>query len=424
MEQQKRILVVVGRYYPVMTANEVCAQNLIDYYFRLGFNVDVICLSHPRIKAPLVYKQSCIYTVKPDFRLKLFILSEFYENKFKGKLYRFFGKMSSIIRKIIFFPVLPLTTIALPNRYYSKIKELTSTNKYYGLITICQPLEACIGTAKLKKKNILPIPWVVFCVDTFLDSWGVLHNNTQSKFYKSPMLYKLFLRYCDGYLYMASRTDEYNQNDLLKWHDKLCVADLPMLNFTEKKEIPVSDIDETEENYGYFGSLGGIHYKYNDLLDFFFSLPNDKKRTLHFFSRGHALSKLELSRCNDYKKIIMHGYVESELMSAYANKMNYLISLKYSNQISAKTFQYISFCKPIIHFSGCKDDPDIPYLKQYPTCLILNDFSNINNDVKLFLNWKPTVNFNKESLLEIYKMNTPSCNVTNINVFFERFWNI
>lgn len=427
MNSGKKILFVTDRYYPKMTANAICAHNLINVYLSKGFEVDLVFISHPNVQAPKNFNNLNLFPVKPNARLKFFILSEDYQNTLKGRLLYFIGKMFSIFSKLFFFLFLPLTTIVLPHRYYSVIKELTDKNDYYAVVSILQPLEASVAISKLKKKKLINIPWIVFCVDTFVKSWGNLHQNTDSKHYKSPIWYKLFLKYCDGYLFMASRLNEYEQKDLAKWNAKLCMVDLPMLTLPD--EIANENItmescnDKCIEKFGYFGSLGGQHYDYHDLLNFFFSLPNDTKRELHLFTRGCNLSQNELVRMTDRKKIINHGYVDAKTMRYYIEKMDYLVSLKYSDQISAKTFQYISYCKPIIHFSGSNSDPNVRYLRKYPLSFIVDTTStSLDFAVEKFLKWKPDLTIDINYLKHTYELNTPTYCVSKINDFIERFW--
>ena len=42
-----------------------------------------------------------------------------------------------------------------------------------------------------------------------------------------------------------------------------------------------------------------------------------------------------------------------------------IVSLKTSDQISAKIFECMSYGKPIVHFSGHKNDPNVYYLEKY-----------------------------------------------------------
>lgn len=420
----KKILFIVGNYFPKASANGVCAQNLIDVYLEKGFETDVVCFRHTNVDTPKIYKKSLIYTVKPDLRLRLFMLSEDYKGKALGKFYFLLAKFFSYIKKILFLPLLPLNNFAFSKRFYKLISNLTNNKDYYGVVSILNPFEGNYALAKLKKQNKLKVPWVVFCVDTLVQIKGRVKNNPTKKNYRPPFWYKFFLSYCDGYLFMESRANEYKHNDLAKWDDKLYSADLPMLVTDSKKSnFKTVDLDDRVENFGYFGTIGGEHYPYKDLFDFFYSLPNDKKRTLHLFTRGASFCKEDFERSNEYKKIMIHGYVDSETLKSYIEKMDYLVSLKYSNNISAKIFLYISYKKPIIHFSGCKDDPDLRYLNKYPRLVLLNaNTMTIEQMVERFNETILTNDIDSNLLLKLFEKNTPEYNVKHINDFFEKFW--
>ena len=42
-----------------------------------------------------------------------------------------------------------------------------------------------------------------------------------------------------------------------------------------------------------------------------------------------------------------------------------IVSLKTSDQISAKIFECMSYGKPVVHYSGHRDDPDAYYVNKY-----------------------------------------------------------
>lgn len=422
-ENNKRILFVLDTYLPKPFANAVCAQNLIDEYVNNGFDVDIVCLEQPRYAMPKNYGGHNIYAVKPNMSLNCFLLSQEKQKEFSGKLYRIFGRILSCGFKLLFLPLVPLNSFSLPRRYSKCIEKLLMEKQYFGIVSTLSPLEGNLGISRLRAKGKLNIPWVIFCFDTFVDVKGRLHKNVYSRHYKSPLWYKYLLSKCNGYLFVESRSDEYDQNDLKKWSSKLAVSDLPMITIDKKYPVLLVDIDEKAENFGYFGSIGGEHYPYSDLLDFFFSLPNDRKRVLHFFIRGAIFKNGDFKRENDFKKIVIHGYVDQDHMINYMEKMDYLISLKYTDQISAKIFQYISMRKKIIHFSGAENDPDVHYLNKYDNCLLLKPKEmTISQMINLFELKKWSLQSDKNSIQKCFEKNDPKYSCKVISSFFDNFY--
>ena len=418
----KKILFIVGNYYPKPMANGVCAKNLIDDLENRGFAIDVLCFKQP----DSTINAQNIFTVKMNYRLHCFYQADNVKSKFIRLFYKIVGKLISVFKKIIFLPFLPFTNFTLSRRFYKKILELQDRNQYYGVVSILNPFDGNLALAKLKKHNLLKTPWVVFCVDTLVNIKGKLNNNASSSKYKPPFWYKYLLKYCDGYIFMQSRTDEYDCNELAQYKEKMIVGDLPMMVASKRNcsDLKTITFDMDVENWSYFGSIGGMHYYYQDLLNFYFSLPPNKKRCIHFFTRGQSFNESDFDRKDEWHNVIIHGYVDVETMENAMKQTDIFISLKYSNQISAKIFQYISYKKPIVHFSGNDRDPDVPYLSKYEKAIVLrtynesieemvNDFMSSN----VFEGW-----VNSKEIEQLYEKNSPRYNNDRILEVFDSFW--
>lgn len=396
---------VMENYYPKLYANAVCTQTIINLYLKEGYTVDVVCDKRPRTKPVNNWNGVNIHYIKPNFRFKMFLLSADSKSAFGRIFYRFIGKTMSLLFRIFCFPWLPRMSFSFPRRYMKKVQELNARYEYDAIVTTVNPLEAGIALSKLKKQNKLQSKWIVYCIDTLLD-----HNNKDKT--KKSYLYKMFLKHCDRYIYMKPNELEYVQPYLSEFKDKLTASDLPMVidnNGPTNQEIASKyNFDHESEHWSYFGSIGGRHYHYKDLLDFFFSLPNDKNYVLHFFSRGAQIKYDFKSKESENKKVIIHGYVDSKTMSECMKASDVLISIKYSPVISAKFFQYMSYCKRIVHISGTPSDPDIKYLSRYPNSIILKTYENSINDlVKQYLNSSNCKTLSFNDVAKTFYMNTP-----------------
>ncbi len=170
------------------------------------------------------------------------------------------------------------------------------------------------------------------------------------------------------------------------YRNKMKSAEMPMCVNYCFENIQNIEYYPEYENWCYFGSIGGVHYNYSKVIEFFMALPNDKKRILHFYSRGKEVSELKKIKGDNYHIIMTHDYVAQEEMVLIQKKADFLVSLKTSNQISAKFFQYIALKGRIVHFSGTIDDPDVKYLEKYPKALIIKMYdSSIDEQIRYFL---------------------------------------
>ena len=403
--ENKRILFVLGNYYPKPYANSICAQNIIDLYLKDNCVVDVICIQRPGSERINKLNGVNLHYVQPNFRLKMFLLYADTKNKFFKILYHFLGKLMSFAFRLFCFPWLPRMSFSLSNRYYKCIKDLAENNSYDGVISFVNPLDGALGMVKFKKRTKKHLKWIVYCIDTLTNSKDKTHP-------KKCYLYKKFLQYCDKYIVMKSNKTEYGLPYLNDYKDKISVCDLPFVLKSDSKidenTASLYQFDNNHEHWSYFGSIGGKHYSYVDFLDFFFALPDDKKRVLHFFTRGSDINYDFASKESEYKKVIMHGYVNPETMSTCLECSDILVSIKYSNVISAKYLQYMSLGKRIIHFSGCESDPDIKYLSKYNNAIILTPYiSSFEEMVKYFLAYKENKSMSFEEVKKVFIQNTP-----------------
>lgn len=405
----KRLLILTDYYLPKAYANGECVKRLVDEFIKDGFIIDLICYKY--LNKTLLKKDNGInyYPMKPNFRLNCFLKAEEYKGTLRGKINHFFGKLSSIVKKALFYKYLPLVNLSFPRRIKRKVLELINTNKYYGVISALKPMDTNYAISKLVDKKLINCPWIIYCLDTLVDP-----TNKKAVSY----WYDYFVSRCTKFFYMESRKQEVYQYTSKPHQDKLVEADIPLL-IEPNKECSCSLLEKDIEHWSYFGALGNKHYKTDDLLNMFFSLPNDKKRILHFFSRGRNVDKKYLDMNNEYKVVIEHGYVDKDKMEEYMNSSDILVSLKYSDQISAKIFEYIGFKKPIIHISGHQKDPDIKYLEKYPNALIISTSKmDVPQMVKSYKAWKKS----ETNDLSCFEKNTPRYSVNEIKKTLEEYW--
>ncbi len=48
--------------------------------------------------------------------------------------------------------------------------------------------------------------------------------------------------------------------------------------------------------------------------------------------------------------------------------------MKKSDRMSGKIFEYMGLKKPIVHLSGCVEDPDVKYLERYPLAVVAKTY--------------------------------------------------
>ena len=149
------------------------------------------------------------------------------------------------------------------------------------------------------------------------------------------------------------------------YRSKLRESDMPRFKVRDIDKIPRYDFGEDGEHWVYAGSIGGPHYNPNQLLEIFKKIENSPKRVLHLYTRGAEADRIAAMANKEKLNVRIHGYVDAATLESIMATADVIVSLKTSGQISAKIFECMSYGKPIVHFSGQKNDPDVYYLEKY-----------------------------------------------------------
>lgn len=361
MGNSKKILVLTDKYFPRPYANAMCAQELIRVWTRRGDSVDVLAYDDFD-GTPDRWEDNAVYYVKPDERLRLFYYADTYRNTPKGKTAHILANILSKVKGTILLPWQPFYSFSFPRRIYKKMCELQEKNCYDGVIAILNPFDSNIAACKFKAKYP-DVPYVVFCVDTLRKTFVDQHI---SKTFADAFIWeKKILQNCDAYFYMHSRKGDYELSRYDPYRSKLRESDMPRFKVMDIDKIPRYDFGEDGEHWVYAGSIGGPHYNPNQLLEIFKKIENSPKRVLHLYTRGAEADRIAVMANKEKLNVRVHGYVDAATLESIMATADVIVSLKTSGQISAKIFECMSYGKPIVHFSGQKNDPDVYYLEKY-----------------------------------------------------------
>ncbi len=367
-----RLLILTDKYYPKPYANAVCAQELVRVWNDLGHTVDILAYADYD-GTPSEWEGNRVYYVKPDLRLRLFYFSDAHKATKKGQRALFFANILSKVKGMLLLPWQPFYSFSFPNRICKKIKQLNIENNYDAIIAILNPLDSCIAMNKFKKKN-KGVPYIVFSVDTLKKS--ILQKYFSKNFADGSFWVKRILKYSDAYFYMHSRREEYSCRKYDKYRCKLVETDLPRLKFKDCSNIVPYEFGEDAEHWVYAGSIGGIHYNSDGLIKVFKRISTNHRRILHLYVRGEEARKIADIANREKLSIKIHDYVDFATLERIMASADIIVSLKTSDQISAKIFECMSYGKPIVHFSGSNEDPDVEYLNNFPLCQVVKTYSD------------------------------------------------
>ena len=322
-------------------------------------------------------------------------------NRNKERIAEGAAKLKKKKKKFVMMPFFPMYSFDFPRRIYHQIIRLHNKRNYDLVVSVFSPFDSTVAGYWFKKKY-QGVKWCLYSLDTFINQrYNFLNQKGNTHNFWLPR----FLDKCDMFIYMRSREKEYADSYFDKWRSKMKPADIPLM-VKEPNEMNSNHQNEVEQ-WVYAGSLGAPHYITDDLIDIFMGLNDGKKRELHFYSSGDSFEKLKAVNASAQSKVICHPYVaHNELMKVYKNA-DVLVSIKYSDQISAKIFEYMTYGKKIVHVSGTKDDPNVQYLFKYSRGIVIEPYKYTTDKciVKL-LSELYSLN-GKETDLSYFEMNRP-----------------
>lgn len=422
VNRKMKILVLTDKYYPRPYANAVCAQELIRVWQEKGHKVDVLAYSSFDGN-PSKWDGCRVFYVKPSLKLRLFYYADVNKNTKKGKIAEHLARLVSRIACLTLMPWTPLDSIVFPNRIYKSLNNLYVFEQYDAMIAILKPLTSVIAANRLKKVHP-EIPYVVYCVDDL--RLGLVRKYFGEKAADPFFWEKRTLELCDAYFYMEARKCDYSESRFDRFKNKLVVTDLPRFRAKNCCNIEKFNFGNGGENWVYAGSIGGIHYDPYGMISIFkrISSINDKI-TLHMYIRGMEANKISALAKKEGLNIKIHDYVDAGTLERIMASADVIVSLKTSDQISAKIFECMSYGKTIVHFSGCSKDPDVKYLEKYPACKVVKTYSNdLENEILGLLRFLDkryaSAAVDSTSLNVIFKTSTPEYSAEKIIAEIEK----
>ena len=397
----KRILILLGRYFPKPSPNTLCVQNIIDLLPKEEYQIDIISAYDDGLETNNAYN---VTKIKRGL-----IQSLLY--KFEDKTDALSKRISSLlmlIKKIKMIPCIPIWPWLDP---IVTIKELKAARKkfehqkYDIVIAIHNPLSSLIVAHKLKQQY-KDARFIAYFIDS-LSGGYVPHFMKKSTYNKKAVKWeKRLLNNADTIVFMESSRDyhqEVYQNSPLA--EKIVYLDLPVLR--KRTAAPVKQINDIL--FVYVGALNLNVRSPEYFLKLFSRIKNDTWKAVFIGESNCAL-------LNDYAKtdsrITVVGKCSHDEALNYESKATVLLNFgnKNPNMAPSKIFEYMSWGKKIVSTYSISDDTSIKYLNKYPAALLLDerdeDFEKSADVLKNFVETKME-DVPYEQIEKIFWQNTP-----------------
>lgn len=390
------IVVLSSIYLGKASTNGLCANNIVNALSTLGHDVDVICCS----SADYDNDNKHIYTVDCENKVSKGIDASRW-----GRLIKLIYLLKSDSRCFLEQYKVDL--------YLEKLLEIERIRKVDVVIGMFFPMETA-ETLRRFKICCPNVNTIVYELDSIFD--GVARSNLFHVLFKHSYLKWLLSVYdiVDDVIVMKSHSESWQNTFSKKYGCKLHVADIPVLLpsiNTRRSDTGISFIYAglIEKKYRSPEYLLSVLYQLNNMIDFRFA----------FYSKGDCEEMISnAAKC--IHGIKQMGYVTKEELETAMNNSSILVSIgnSISNSVPSKLISYISYKKPIIHFSSQKDDVCLSYLNEYPLSLVIHQNDTIPESCKRIVDFVENIdrlNIANLAIEELFKMNTPYYSANLIN---------
>lgn len=388
----KKIVFILGSYAPNFSATANCAEKIIKE-FKKDKNYKIIIIAQ---KSDLNNKEYEIIEGNEIYRVTTKLIDEELEsNK------NFIKKISLKIKRNLKI-ILNERTVneEILEKYY---KVLLKIDDISMIIPIIYPMESLIASVNYKKtKNVKIVP-IIF--DNFIES-VTIHRFRLNKFIKRKTHEKLeinLLKETYKIIYMnhfKNYTLKFKNN---KIYEKFLFMEHPLLENKCKKTKDNKDIKII--------FAGTLIKGYVDPRKTLKILKNLKEKRIYFFFYNRGNCSKFIDNIKSKNIINCESVSKTELEKIYADtNIFFNIGEVKARQVSSKVFEYMSYGKPIIHFSYNTPDTTEEVLKKYPLSLIIkvnDDIEKSANKIKKFIKEKNKKNVSYDILYKGYKEADP-----------------
>ncbi len=382
------IVVLSTLFLNIPSANGLCARNLVDAFRKKGHEVYVVCYEKETLHDE--QRKDQILTVQQPANVVTHSV------------------LQKAIRtsKVLLGSTKPLINEILVESYYQKLCEIAQRTRIDAIVAMYFPFESVEAMNRFSKNN-KGVKTFIYEVDSQGD--GVSKSQIYEIFnrrYESWL--KWMYRDATAIIIMKSHEAYWKNTFGADYSEKLLIADLPILQNKVQKTSLFHDrigmiysgvIEKRYRSPAYLLSV--LKELHNRGFDFFTS----------FYSKGDCEEEIS-DVAREVPEIRQHGFVTPDELDAAISEADVLISIgnSFSRSVPSKIISYLSYGKPIIHFSSQENDVCNEYLEKYPLALSINEKTTAVEAADIimqFTNKSRPIVVSYEQVASMFTENTP-----------------
>lgn len=266
------------------------------------------------------------------------------------------------------------------------VHEISSfdVSNFSKILTISFPLPILEIGYEIKRR-FSHLEWFIYELDPYAYN-RILRFPRLLFFYRLIIERKMF-RFSNKILLTHELFSSYKNSLLKTYSDKFIDIGIPLLeiyNFTNK----TNEIGD-KINISYIGSLYNKVRNPEYILKIFAEIKGIK---INFY--GADPSQISTDQKNIFgDRLMMHGRIPKSEIKSVLNDSDVLLNIgnNTNNQLPSKVLEYIGTGKPIISIYSIEDDTSNLYLKKYPNSLLINQNSDLRNNIEKLENFLLTI---------------------------------
>ncbi len=390
----QNVLIISQDFILAPTSNAVIGLNLTRKLLEQGNSVWMTTnLNRGQANAEL-FQNIKIHRIKYDYYGQ-FIPTK----KIRSLFYNFAG--------LLHIFVYPLTSLKALHSYKKKVIELVEKHDISLIIALNNPFMGGLATVAAKKKYGEKVKAVLYDLDSYTNRMGGRFLSYRQKLRLMRRWEEKIFDTVDVIMIMNNHEQHYAQKRFDPYRNKMGVASFPMLSILpEQEKNSLSPVIQC-----YFAGTLDLNYRNpKPILEVFQRLEEAK---LYIYGRVDNTSDL-ISRYSkrSNKRIQYKGLLPFLDLQEALHEADFLISIgnSSSDMVPAKTYEYISYLKPIIHFYSFDEDPVLAELEKYPLALLIDSRRNYDDlvvEVSSFMQDTRGKRVDKAYVLKTFAMNTP-----------------
>lgn len=380
----KNILFLVGQYLPYSSANGNIAHNIITELKKQGYSITVITRKNRKeLKEYEILEDIKVYRIR-DIN---YIIHSYCKEKIQkgNKIF----KLILLIKRFMFYIPKIFRRTSISNYYVKKIerkiKKINKNNKIEVIIPVSSPHEEMFAALRFKEKH-KTVKLLPYQLDRFANGNSLYSSKIAKgkKVQRNLMLEKNLLKASDKYFVLPPIYNHYKKDNRFKnYFDKIEITEHPLIQNLKKEKANNSGSIKILYAGALDTNLRNPTYLLKMLSDGIIKSSNIQ---LDLYSFGNCQAIIDKYKAIAPNTIIDKGKVSHSEVVKKMQKADILLSIgnNSTEEVPSKLFEYLSFCKPIIHLYYTEKDAYIKYLKdyKYSICIKMEE-SKVKENAKL-----------------------------------------